>query len=81
MRPKEVVQTKVGGVSSSADYNGVGADPGGIKSFCGQRGITPLSGTCDPKHMDEDIATMQGAFELSGSEVDAIFEVVLAGRR
>ena len=46
-----------------------------------QRGITPLSGTCDPKHMDEDIATMQGAFELSESEVDAIFEVVLAGRR
>lgn len=46
-----------------------------------QRGITPLSGTCDPGHMSEDVATMRGDFELSEREVDAVFQVVLAGRR
>lgn len=46
-----------------------------------QRGITPLSGTCDPSHMLEDVATMRGDFELSEGEVDAVFQVVLAGRR
>ena len=45
-----------------------------------QRGVTPLSGTCDAAHMAQDVAAMRGAFELSEDEVETIFRVVLSGR-